>query len=1089
MVFTVERDPDSLTHGSQPRNVIVAIAAADEIHVKQVGYVPVLKVAFNVSSSDLRAAQKVFPCTFLPAPAVAYTPHADLFLQAAYLEARAFAIAGTDALVHSYTNRVVCDLANARREFPPHSSLLPAYTKGFLSGRTCAHGPLDCDCEHPTHCYFGLDPGSYTPEAIATLLSRTLTGSGYAIFPKLHNIAGAIGKTLTYYCPERGIIAFKYNDGPEHRVIDPMFIHGSYHGGAFTLFAKPLESTSEFTLYELEYYAPAEPGYEPTYPVEKWTSLEDAAAGHRSYTLPTTTAVGQTTVFQWAEFGLREIHLYSNYAVFSTASSKQIVFSREIAWQGARYFSGQPRNGVLLNKVTRWVTGQYGRLVNLPEHLKYSAQLATVVFVMSHCVPDEASALGDLVRKSQAAWAVHAETVAFRPPIDLTPQRLVGGIVYLGLSTYTAHEVGSQTLVAVGAAQYAQHTATPFVVHHAAAVKAIATTTAFTGGVHIPLVVPVWCFVTCAAVAYDWYIRHRAPDVGPEISTWAATHPDEQPPILPTGVYHIPFTLKFGATERVKTTIPPQQEGSLVRLPAVPEFPPKAPTQKVSLLGAAFTEIPRYFENTSENQAIALMNRLTLDTPAPVPGLWPRVAQAYLAHPFEQRLTQLLREPDSEFFLTRDSVARWAAKFPPSRRSELLSAYDDWKRDGCRFKSTDFIASSFVKGELHVKPDFLTDDNPAPQPLLATARSIISFKPVLNATLGPVVAHFAEFERAFRKDALADDLCPLMPDGISGELVGQWLTSWVAHFGGPEAVVTVCLDSEKFDAHNSEPSLEAGRTMSVRRLVIRQRSLLQAFEAQGHIRGRSLGGVRFLAEHKRCSGSSDTSLGNTKETEAKACFQVEPLIVDAAGYHFNFDNLGVNYAVAARGDDGYLVIRKSWLLQELPVNKVAEQFARRALHLGFKDTVGVFEGVDGDFCSRWWYPVGGVYLPGGKIGRTLAKAGFFFDAPKDFQTVRSAAIGALQDNYHVPFLREYFARVVAIASKQRMPMGGRPPEYAIHMSEKHEYDETTLAFVEKKYGLTAQDLLDFNTLLAGIKSLPVVISWPRLHECIRVDSA
>ncbi len=104
-------------------------------------------------------------------------------------------------------------------------------------------------------------------------------------------------------------------------------------------------------------------------------------------------------------------------------------------------------------------------------------------------------------------------------------------------------------------------------------------------------------------------------------------------------------------------------------------------------------------------------------------------------------------------------------------------------------------------------------------------------------------------------------------------------------------------------------------------------------------------------------------------------------------------------------------------------------------------------------------------------------------------TVRSAALGALQDNYHVPFLREYFEKVAEIASKCARKLGGKSNEYAIHMASKHDYDDTTLEYVERKYGLTKQDLAAFKTLLDQVTTLPVVISWPLLHKCMVVDSA
>jgi len=137
-----------------------------------------------------------------------------------------------------------------------------------------------------------------------------------------------------------------------------------------------------------------------------------------------------------------------------------------------------------------------------------------------------------------------------------------------------------------------------------------------------------------------------------------------------------------------------------------------------------------------------------------------------------------------------------------------------------------------------------------------------------------------------------------------------------------------------------------------------------------------------------------------------------------------------------------------------------------------------------EFCSRRFYPTAEGFLPGGKIGRVLSRAGWFLTG-EDSQTVRSAALGQLQDNFHVPFLREYFARVCQLAAKR---LGGRPQAHSIHMAKRHDYDDSTLSFVEQVYGLTKQDLADFVGLLLAVQSLPVVVHWPKLIHCCEVDA-
>lgn len=199
------------------------------------------------------------------------------------------------------------------------------------------------------------------------------------------------------------------------------------------------------------------------------------------------------------------------------------------------------------------------------------------------------------------------------------------------------------------------------------------------------------------------------------------------------------------------------------------------------------------------------------------------------------------------------------------------------------------------------------------------------------------------------------------------------------------------------------------------------------------------------------------------------------------------NNLGVNYALCAEGDDGYIIMRRSWA-DEAFGEDVLSKLSDYCAKTGFEDKFILCRGVGGDFCSKWWYPNAGSFLLGGKIGRVLAKAGYMLDKT-DNLTIRSAAIGQLQDNHHVPFLKEYFERVVILARKLNMPLRGKPGEYSHHAGAKHEYDDSTLDFVQDKYGLTRSDLSDFVKILNGIHSLPIVISWPHLHRCMQIDAA
>jgi hypothetical protein len=117
----------------------------------------------------------------------------------------------------------------------------------------------------------------------------------------------------------------------------------------------------------------------------------------------------------------------------------------------------------------------------------------------------------------------------------------------------------------------------------------------------------------------------------------------------------------------------------------------------------------------------------------------------------------------------------------------------------------------------------------------------------------------------------------------------------------------------------------------------------------------------------------------------------------------------------------------------------------------------------------------------------LSRAAFFIDMQNE-ETLYSAAVGQLQDNFHVPFLKEYFEKVVSLAEKTKVTPN-KERRHMFHTGERHEAGVDTFDFVEAKYGLTKKDLAEFCGLLAEVNTLPVTITWEPLVHCLKVDSA
>jgi len=91
---------------------------------------------------------------------------------------------------------------------------------------------------------------------------------------------------------------------------------------------------------------------------------------------------------------------------------------------------------------------------------------------------------------------------------------------------------------------------------------------------------------------------------------------------------------------------------------------------------------------------------------------------------------------------------------------------------------------------------------------------------------------------------------------------------------------------------------------------------------------------------------------------------------------------------------------------------------------------------------------------------------------------RSAIIGHLQDNYHVPFVREYCQRVLEILPVSNSRYVEYEP-HKVHTERAHEYCDETFVFLFQRYGLTRSDLVEWERLLKTITSLPAVLyaSW------------
>lgn len=100
--------------------------------------------------------------------------------------------------------------------------------------------------------------------------------------------------------------------------------------------------------------------------------------------------------------------------------------------------------------------------------------------------------------------------------------------------------------------------------------------------------------------------------------------------------------------------------------------------------------------------------------------------------------------------------------------------------------------------------------------------------------------------------------------------------------------------------------------------------------------------------------------------------------------------------------------------------------------------------------------------------------------------MRGVALGLLDTVYHVPFLREYFLRIIEISEGTVARVLG-PRDRKILAERCHDYCEDTWGFLLHRYGLTAGSVQAFAVLLQRVKDFPARLDWTLLGVLSRMD--
>jgi len=182
------------------------------------------------------------------------------------------------------------------------------------------------------------------------------------------------------------------------------------------------------------------------------------------------------------------------------------------------------------------------------------------------------------------------------------------------------------------------------------------------------------------------------------------------------------------------------------------------------------------------------------------------------------------------------------------------------------------------------------------------------------------------------------------------------------------------------------------------------------------------------------------------------------------------------YSAVICGDDFLLIGRPPIVDRPLAViNEIMSHIGFEVTYFASNDSANV------EFVSLLPYPTADGTVLGPKIGRQLHRAGWTTSSEKS--DIYGAAVSMSSSVSFIPFLKEYFAVHRQLAS----PLEEHRVYDRIAMSD-HAMIPATWEFVERRYGLTIENLAEFESLLDRVVSLPVVIDWVPINDLVERDS-
>lgn len=960
-----------------------------------------------------------------------------------------------------------------------HHSTMPSRHQSDLTRRlvanaatSCEHEPWECDCKE-----FGIALSvqslQYLPiEKVVEVIYATRTKTMYAVMHRYDGIAGNFYKTeMEYYRSDPDNVVCKMDGGNtiwSHSALDwvgRLPTCAKYPGVCVS--ASFVETVGVTHLVRLT-LAPHDGTVPRSLPFDWNQSLTgDAEVIYNLSKGEDLKKVHQAFSLMGADLRFSRLRVYSGLVVLEGERCRRVVLSSAILANLRGMVATKSVTPELYGSLMRQAMADYGRVPNLPGELVPDAAFASVLLALSLTPQMTVGTMTQFLYNNGAIIRKHNQLIRLEEPVSVSTTTVAACVVSTAVSA-------SVSYVAPTTVHWAAPTTTALVLGHAST-HVMLQATVGPVVVVVPPLAAAWAVVSAASTAYWLYKTWGGKQhEDSSVVAWGETQPGEST-FLTRPVVLIDYTPKFGALYRFKEP-GPQREGTNVR--ETLDVVPKVERKRLQHLGIAISGyIPTYYPQTPEAALNAIKARITVERPKPIPGVWVGIEAQYKSTAFFQayRKTAVV-ELNVQLV---EAVLR--QQYTSKLAGEYLKEYVELELRGFTLTAKEKRFGMMIKEEKQMAVVF-ENQEPARLHALKNPRPICTMHPrVIGASVALNQELMTRWKEAYSH--LAERGVPgFGPRWVSVETFGVWYLDATVVLSD---YYVISVDAERFDGHVYDGPERFATNINVNSLRFASNAQKQMFQPQKVVIKSKLGvEVDGLGEG-RATGQWQTDMNNSKITEGMILHILENGPVST--------HLGVDYFAAACGDDSLVLIRKEYAHrilrvgnEDVTIASMTEVWTQRGLGMGFRLTP-IFFSNGPEFCSKWFYPTGGLLLMGGKIGRVLTRAAWFFE--NDTSPIKSSARSQLRDNYHVPFLRQYFEKVVELTDGMVEPPLTKERRHYWHTEKPHEYDDSTWEFVTAKYGLTRQDLGEFVALLAEVTSLPVVVDWPKIHHLVQIDNA